>query len=136
LEELVLKAYELILLFDPALGEERVSQQTARIEEKIKSLGGAIDGVDKWGMKRLNSIVKKAKRMTTGVYILIRFQSDPAVPAQLRAFLKVTESVTRYFFSNAVVFEVPVPEKKDIAGKPMEAVKVDEIKGEPIGEPK
>ena len=131
-----MKAYELILLFDPALGEERVSQQTTRVEDKIKALGGVIDGIEKWGMKRLNSMVKKAPRMTQGVYVLIKFQSNPDLPAQLRAFLKVSESVTRYFISNAVVFEAPLPEKKEIAGKPMEAVKVDEIKGEPIGEPK
>jgi len=122
-----LNAYELILLLDPKLGEEKIGLAAAKIEEKIKSLGGSELKTEKWGMRKLASIVKKARGITQAYYILIRFQSASSVPAELRASLKVNENVVRYFISQAVEV-APVEER--IEGKPLEAVNVGEIKSE------
>ena len=122
-----MNAYELILLLDPKLGEEKIGLAAAKIEEKIKSLGGSELKTEKWGMRKLASIVKKARGITQAYYILIRFQSASSVPAELRASLKVNENVVRYFISQAVEV-APVEER--IEGKPLEAVNVGEIKSE------
>ncbi|OGC34896.1 30S ribosomal protein S6 [candidate division WOR-1 bacterium RIFOXYB2_FULL_48_7] len=129
--------YELIMLFDPALGEEKILQLTTKVEDKIKSLGGALEKTEKWGMKKLNSMIRKAKRLTHAYYMMIKFSSPSNVPAEVQAMLKVTENVARYFVSKAVenIIEEPT-EKKEVVGKPLEAVSVGEIKGEPLGEPK
>lgn len=126
--------YELIMLFDTNLGEEKIGQFVSKIEEKIKGWGGGEIKTEKWGTRRLNSIMKKAKALTQAYYVLIRFQSPPGLPAELQSYLKVSESVVRYFISRAVEVEAP-PERKEIAGIPIEAVSVPEIKGEPLGEP-
>jgi len=120
-----LNAYELILLLDPKLGEEKIGLAGTKIEEKIKALGGSEIKTEKWGMRKLASIVKKAKGITQAYYVLIRFQSAPNLPAELKAFLKVNENVVRYFVSKAVEV-APVEER--IEGKPLEAVNVGEIK--------
>lgn len=117
--------YELILLFDPSLGEEKIDQLLARIGDKIKGQGGEVGSVEKWGTKRLASMLKKAKSLTQAYYVLVRFRSAPSLPAELRGFLKVNENVVRYFISRAVVVEAP-----------SEVVAVREIKGEPLGESK
>jgi len=132
-----LNQYELIMLFDPALGEEKILQLTTKVEDKIKSLGGALEKTEKWGMKKLNSMIRKAKRLTHAYYMMIKFSSPSNVPAEVQAMLKVTENVARYFVSKAVenIIEEPT-EKKEVVGKPLEAVSVGEIKGEPLGEPK
>src|SRR3989339_843192 len=125
------------MLFDPALGEEKILQLTTKVEDKIKSLGGALEKTEKWGMKKLNSMIRKAKRLTHAYYMMIKFSSPSNVPAEVQAMLKVTENVARYFVSKAVenIIEEPT-EKKEVVGKPLEAVSVGEIKGEPLGEPK
>jgi len=119
--------YELILLFDPSLGEEKTGLVVTKVEEKIKALGGEIEKTDKWGVRKLASMVSRAKSLTQGYYVLIRFKSAPAAPAELRAYLKVNESVIRSFLSRAIV--------EPAAAVPAEAVSVGEIKGEPIGKP-
>lgn len=126
--------YELILLFDPNLGEEKIGQFVAKIEDKIKGWGGGELKTEKWGTRKLNSIMKKAKKLTQAYYVLISFQSPPTLPAELQAYLKVSEIVVRYFLSRAVEVQMP-PERKGIAGIPIEAVSVPEIKGEPFGQP-
>jgi small subunit ribosomal protein S6 len=121
---------------DPGMGEEKVSQVVTKIEEKIKSLGGEIEKTEKWGVKRLASLVKKAKSLTQGVYTMIRFKSAPSLPAEIKAQLKVNENVVRYFLSKAVILPEPAPDRRAIPGAPVDAIAVGEIKGEPLGESK
>lgn len=125
--------YELIMIFDPGQGEEKIGQFVTKIEEKIKGSGGEVEKIEKWGTRRLASMLKKAKSLTQGYYVLMRFKSPSSVPAELRAYLMVSENVVRYFLSRAVAPEAVASEKKEIAGTPIEAVSVGEIKGEPLG---
>jgi small subunit ribosomal protein S6 len=128
-EGFALNSYELVLIIDPNVGEEKGNAVVTKIEEKIKSLGGQVDKTDKWGIRRLASMIKSAKRLKQAYYVLVRFQAEPTVPAQLRSMMKVMEEVIRSNIARAV--EVPVAE---IEGAPIatavEAVNVGEIKGE------
>src|SRR3989338_4096678 len=101
--------YELILIFDPNFGEEKTGAMVGKVEEKIKALGGEIEKVDKWGVRRLASMMKKAKAMTQGCYVLVR----------------------------AVVVLPGTSSKRTAPGAAPaapEAVEIGEIKGKPLGE--
>ena len=123
--------YELILVIDPALGEEKLSVLVGKIEEKIKGLKGEIEKIEKWGNKRLSSMIKKAKRLTQGYYVFFSFKSLPSAPAEIRGFLKVNESVISYMLTRAEVFAAPNSEEKEISGTPLAAVNVGEIPAAP-----
>lgn len=128
-----MNAYELILIFDPGMGEDKIGTAVAKIEDKIKAGKGEIARTEKWGIKKLASMMKKAKKLTQGYYILIRFSAPSSVPGELKSYLKVTESIVRYFISRAV--EVPVVEEK-VESKTLEAVNVGEIQEErQVGKP-
>ena len=62
-----------------------------------------------------------------------------AAPAELRAFLKVAENVTRYFLSKAVIAIAPtrrvMPGQQAPAAPQPEVLDIGEIKGKPLGEP-
>jgi len=132
-----LNPYELIMIMDAALGEDKASQVVTKVEEKIKALGGEVEKTEKWGTKRLASMIRKAKTLTQGYYVMIKFNSAPSLPAEIQAYLKVNESVIRYFLSRAVIAaDIAPPERKGIPGAPLEAISVGEIKGEPLGESK
>ena len=98
------------------------------MEEKTKGQSGAIDKVEKWGTKRLASMIKKAKGLTQGYYVLVRFHGQPTLPAELRSYLHVTEHVVRYFISRAVEETEAAVETKEISGTPLEATEVGEPK--------
>src|SRR3989338_8267210 len=118
--------YELILLFDANLGEDKIDAVLARVEEKTKGQGGAIDKIEKWGTKRLASMIKKAKGLTQGYYVLVRFHGPSSLQAELRSYLHVTEHVVRYFISRAVEIEAAAVETKEISGTPLEAAETGE----------
>lgn len=127
--------YELILLFDPNLGEEKISQVLGKIEDKVKSQGGEVDKVEKWGARRVASLVRKVKNMTQAYYVLVRFHGETNLPAELSSFLKVTEAVVRYFISRAVVMAPPQIQRREMGSAPANAIPVGEIEGEPLGKP-
>ena len=126
-EEFILKAYELVLIFDPNLGEEKISEMLGKVEEKLKGFGGEIEKTDKLGIKRLASTFKKARKLTQGYYVIIFFNGEPTLPGQISANLKVTENIVRYSVLQAVPKKAP-----EIVEKPAEAeteaVNVGEIK--------
>lgn len=127
--------YELIILLDPKLGEEKIDLQINKVEEKLKAFGGEVTKTEKWGNKRLASMMRNAKSLTQAYYTLIRFNGEATVPAEICAYLKVTEAVVRYFISKEVTVESATSERRDISGAPLEEVPLAEIKGEPIGKP-
>ncbi len=112
--------YELMLIFDPKLGEEVVGKILSKTEEKIKSFAGEIEKIDKWGIRRLASVFNKNRKITQGVYIVVYFKSETSVPEKLSAYLKVTENVLRYSIIKSepeTLQEIkgePVPEQNEI----------------------
>jgi small subunit ribosomal protein S6 len=125
-----LNSYELTMIFDPAQGEEKIGAFVAKIEDKIKSGKGEVERTEKSGVRKLASMVRKAKRLMNGYYVLVRFSGPGTLPAELKAFLKVSESVIRYLLTRAV--EMPLEEEKP-KEQPLEAVVVGEIQGGETG---
>ena len=125
-----MNSYELTMIFDPAQGEEKIAAFVTKIEEKIKAAKGELTKTEKWGVRKLASMMRKAKRVVNGYYVLVRFDSPSSFPAELKAFLKVSENVIRYFLTRAV--EMPLEEEKP-KEQPLEAVVVGEIQGGETG---
>jgi small subunit ribosomal protein S6 len=126
-----LSSYELMMTFNPNLGEEKIFELVSKVEEKIKSFGGEIEKTDKWGVKKLASRFRNAKKLTQGYYVMVYFSGETTVPVQTQAFLKVTENIVRATILKAVpkqeveVAEKPAESKEEEA---VEAVNVGEIK--------
>ena len=85
-------SYETMLVFSVANGDESV---TALIE-KFKALieaNGTIESVDEWGKRRLAYPINYK---TEGYYVLVLFESEGEVPAELQRNLKNDERIMRY----------------------------------------
>ena len=120
--------YELMLVFDPNLGEEKIDAILGKVEDKIKNNGGELTKTDKWGTRRLASMMKKAKKLQQGYYVVVYFKAEASVPAKVQQLLKVTEAVIRYS-----VYRGSEKTLAEIEGTPVdtgevEAVNVGEIK--------
>jgi small subunit ribosomal protein S6 len=125
-----LNSYELFVLIDSALGEEKIDGILSKIEKKIKELGGEIQKVDRWGNRKLASEIKKAKNVKYAYYVLIYFKAESLVPADLLKYLKFTENILRYSLIRAQeksleeIEGIPVEETKE-AGAQKSAEKSD-----------
>lgn len=85
--------YEVLLMLDPELPEERGNEIIARIREQAETDGGTWDAHEPWGRRRLAyEIDHKAE----GVYHLILFTAPPTSLEEITRVLKITDGVMRH----------------------------------------
>jgi small subunit ribosomal protein S6 len=85
--------YEILLMLDPELAEERQTEIITRVRENIEGAGGSWGAHDVWGRRRL---AYEIDRKTEGVYHLLTFDADPEALAEVSRVLKITEGVMRH----------------------------------------
>jgi len=87
-----LTTYEILLLLDPELAEERQDELIVRVRELVEKSGGTWRSHDNWGRRRLAyEIAKKPE----GVYHLVVFDSDAPTLDEIVRVLKIDDGVMR-----------------------------------------
>ena len=86
-------AYEILLMLDSELPEERHDEIVSRARELIESRGGSIEQHDPWGRRKL---AYEIDHKSEGTYHLLLFQSDPETLDELSRILKITDGVMRH----------------------------------------
>ena len=85
--------YEILLMLDPELPDDRQNEIVARVREGIEGSGGSWGAQDVWGRRRLaHEIDHKAE----GVYHLLTFDAEPEALAEVSRVLKITDGVIRH----------------------------------------
>jgi small subunit ribosomal protein S6 len=87
------REYEILLMLDPELGEERANEILARIRERVDGDGGSWDGHEPWGRRKL---AYEIDRKAEGVYHLLLFTATPETRDEISRVLKITEGVMRH----------------------------------------
>jgi len=88
-----LNEYEILLMLDAELLEERGNEIIARVRERVESDGGSWDGQEPWGRRKL---AYEISHKGEGVYHLLLFKAAPATLAEITRVLKITEGVMRH----------------------------------------
>ena len=85
--------YEILLLLDPELPEERGEEILTRIRERVDADGGKWEAHEPWGRRKLAyEIDHKAE----GSYHLLLFSASPETLAEISRVLKITDDVVRH----------------------------------------
>ena len=85
--------YEILLLLDPELAEEKQAEVIARVRELMEKGGGTFDRHDAWGKRKLAyEIDKKAD----GSYHLLHFTVAPETLDEISRVLKIDDTVMRH----------------------------------------
>lgn len=87
------KQYESVVILNAALEDEQIDAALQSIEDTIKSNGGEITDVEKWGRKRLAYPIKKGK---SGYYTVYRFTAPTDSISKLERIYRLDENVIRY----------------------------------------
>jgi small subunit ribosomal protein S6 len=85
--------YEIMLLLDPDVAEERGAEIIQRIHDAVDAAGGSWDGHEPWGRRRL---AYEIKHKGEAVYHLLLFSCPPDTLAEITRILKITDGVTRH----------------------------------------
>lgn len=86
-------AYEIMLLLDAELAEERQDQILTRIRELVEQRGGAWQNQDAWGRRKL---AYEIDHKGEAFYYLLQFDSDAETLDELTRVLKITDGVIRH----------------------------------------
>lgn len=88
-----MNSYEVLLMLDPELGEERVAEIVARAREIVEKQAGAWHAHEPWGRRRLAYEIDHKAEAT---YHLLTFDAEPATLDELTRVLKITEGAMRH----------------------------------------
>ena len=85
--------YEILLMLDPELPEERQDEIVTRARELVESRGGTIEKHEPWGRRKL---AYEIDHKGEGTYHLLLFTSDADTLNELSRILKITDGVMRH----------------------------------------
>jgi small subunit ribosomal protein S6 len=84
--------YEILLMLDPELPEERQTEIVTRVREQVEK-NGSWDKHEPWGRRRL---AYEIDHKPEGVYHLLTFEAEPETLDEISRVLKITDGVMRH----------------------------------------
>ena len=91
--------YEILLMLDPELAEERQTEIVSRTHELVEKSGGTWLSHDVWGRRRL---AYEIDHKADGAYHLLQFDAQPATLDEITRVLKITDGVMRHMATRRV----------------------------------
>ncbi len=86
-------AYEILLILDPDLPEQRQEEIVKRARDLVNKAGGRWVGHDIWGRRRL---AYEIAHKSEGTYHLLNFDAEPETLDELSRILRITDGVMRH----------------------------------------
>ena len=88
-----MRIYEELFILRPEASEEEIDPFVEQLKQVITTSGGAVDKVDKWGIRKLAYRVAKCDE---GCYILLQFSSAPDAVKEVERRLRVSDLVLKF----------------------------------------
>ena len=85
--------YEILYILDAKLDEAEKEALIERFKGVVETAGGSVEGVDKWGTKKL---AYELNFKSEGYYVLMNFTAEAAVPAEIERQMRITDGVMRF----------------------------------------
>src|SRR3954468_4242906 len=85
--------YEILLMLDPELPDDRQNEIVTRVRENIEGSSGSWGAHDVWGRRKLASEIDQKGG---GVHPLLTSDAEPEALAEVSRVLKITDGVMRH----------------------------------------
>ena len=85
--------YEMAVVINGRLEEDAKNAVLDKVKALIERFEGTIKNVDEWGKKRYAYEIQKSKE---GYYNFIKFEAEPAAPAEIEHRMRIMDGVVRY----------------------------------------
>ena len=90
--------YQLLYIIDNSIGDEEKQTVIDKFSALIESLGGTVDAIDKWGVRKFAYPINYQKE---GYYVLVKFSADPTVPAEIDRQMRISDLIVRQMITCA-----------------------------------
>ena len=91
--------YEILLLLDPDLDDDRQGEIVARVRELVQRGGGSWDLHDVWGRRKL---AYEIAHKTDGSYHLLHFTCDAGTLDEVSRVLRIDDGVLRHMATRRI----------------------------------
>lgn len=88
--------YELLYIISSDTPEEKREELIAKFRSYVENKGGKIEGVDKWGMKKLAYPINFKNE---GFYVLMKMEMSNAEVDAMSKLLNITDGIIRHQFA-------------------------------------
>lgn len=93
MSETLNRIYEEMFIIRPDAAEEVIEAAVDQITTSVKTAGGQVDKVDKWGKRRL---AYKIEKFDEGFYVLMQITCKPDTVRELERRLRVNDQVIKF----------------------------------------
>ena len=113
--------YEILLMLDPDLAQERQEEIVKRTRDLVEAGGGSWAGQDVWGRRKLAYEIDKKG---DGVFHLLSFSAEADTLDEISRVLKIDDSVMRHLATrrykpgSTQPVAVGGPASEDVADRP------------------
>lgn len=121
--------YEILLLLDPDLPEEKQADVVQRTRALIEQGGGTFERQDVWGRRRLAYEIDHKEE---GIYHLLSFTASPETLDEISRVLKIDDGVMRHMATRRIQggpagpVAAPEPIGEDVGAEPADAPEEEE----------
>lgn len=84
--------YEMLYILDKDLSDEAKEAIISKFEDLVKSNGGAVESVDRWGMKKLQYPINYKSE---GYYCVMTFEAEKTLVVEIKRIAGITDGVVR-----------------------------------------
>jgi small subunit ribosomal protein S6 len=91
--------YEILLLLDADLAEDRQAEVVSRVRDLVERDGGSWDLHDVWGRRKL---AYEIDHKTDGSYHLLQFTSDAGTLDEISRVLRIDDAVMRHMATRRI----------------------------------
>ena len=88
-----MNSYELLYILNNELADEAKESVIEKLNAVVTANGGTVDGVDKWGTRRLAYPINYKNE---GYYVLVNFTAPATLPDELERVMRITDAVIRF----------------------------------------
>lgn len=85
--------YEILYIVKNELSDEVKAEVCTKFSELVESLNGKVLNVDKWGTRKFAYPIDYK---TEGYYVLMNFEAEPTVPAEIERQMRNADTITRF----------------------------------------
>jgi small subunit ribosomal protein S6 len=116
--------YEILLLLDPDLAEDKQAEVVQRTRTLIEQGGGTFERQDVWGRRRLAYEIDHKEE---GVYHLLSFTATPETLDEISRVLRIDDGVMRHMATRRIEggpagpVAAPAPIGEDVVAEPADA---------------
>jgi small subunit ribosomal protein S6 len=87
------RKYEAFYIVKPENSDAEVQKIADRFKSVVEDRGGTVENAAKWDKRKLAYEIKGYKE---GNYILMNFEADAKVPAELNRLMRISDDVIRH----------------------------------------